>query len=313
MFRSNGGVSECSRNDSLVNSCSSINQIAPARLFEERTERKHFTYLRPPGVPKVETFVEEKMNLAASPPIYRAEEKEEKGVWMLIPTQYSLLQMEWWNHVKACCWILFNSTTVITVLFEHFKKDRPGPVRTTTRHAPFALQLEWSCRVGRLQWRAEVDSAAAPCPRYSPTTWGAARSTEIYVRRNHGCHGFHPSVWQPQTLLCREASWNKVAYTFVGGINSFSACSCAKAERSKKKKKKQKALTSLDVGLSWQRKTALCHHVFPGCRPGVSHQVRLSTAYLNACLTSRKPRSSFISFSTWDQMGSNVYITVISA
>lgn len=70
MFHSNGRVLESSWNDSLVNSCSSINQIAPACLFEEGTKKKlHIS--APPGVFKVETFVEEKMNSTISPPIYQ--------------------------------------------------------------------------------------------------------------------------------------------------------------------------------------------------------------------------------------------------
>lgn len=71
MFHSNGRVSESSWNDSLVNSCSSINQIAPARLFEERTKKDCLHISAPPGVLILETFVEEKMNSTISPPIYR--------------------------------------------------------------------------------------------------------------------------------------------------------------------------------------------------------------------------------------------------
>lgn len=61
---------ESSWNDSVVNPCSSINQIAPGWLFEE-LKRNSLHIPGPPGLLKVETFVEEKMNSTISPPIYR--------------------------------------------------------------------------------------------------------------------------------------------------------------------------------------------------------------------------------------------------
>ena len=63
---------ECLRaHDSLVNSCSSINQIAPPACLKKELKRKCLHIWAPPGVLKVETFVQEKMNSTISPPIYR--------------------------------------------------------------------------------------------------------------------------------------------------------------------------------------------------------------------------------------------------
>lgn len=64
MLRRNGRGSGNSWSDSLVNSCSGINQIAAARLFEDGTTKKLSP--APSGGLKVETFMEEKMNLTIS-------------------------------------------------------------------------------------------------------------------------------------------------------------------------------------------------------------------------------------------------------
>lgn len=58
-----------------MNSCSSINQIAPACLFEEKLKRNSFHISALPEVLKVEAFVQEKMNLTISPPVYRGKRR----------------------------------------------------------------------------------------------------------------------------------------------------------------------------------------------------------------------------------------------
>lgn len=192
-----GRVSQSSWNDSLVNSSSSINQIAPAWLLEERTKKKLFTY----GLPK--KHLEWKHLLKKrwiSPPLYQG--KRHIISSLSTDSLHNLpIKNEWWNEKKAHFSLYLATRSLHSCQSasgrwhrEHLSRawcvDDSGPFGP-----PLPLRLKWTCWASfvnglKLRVKDRLCSIALPRCSSSPQqhkvafflcAWGAIMAAVVFL------------------------------------------------------------------------------------------------------------------------------------
>jgi len=134
-------VSESSWNESLENLCSTINQIAPACLFEERTKKET-------GLPQKHLkwkHLWKKRWIWPFPHKYTEETSVSFRVRILIPIQFPH-QKEWWHQMKANVWLLLAQQNPFIQRHGHYAvvgvTQRPRIESRVCEHH-LAPQLKW--------------------------------------------------------------------------------------------------------------------------------------------------------------------------